>query len=185
MQRKFTRILLTLGIALACIQAPMAKPAKTILDYYKALKGKLGIDKSYKIVKKDIANGFLSVMSSPGLGSAHIDMALWRSRAGKEIVGVFSYGCGGMGCWGKFNDFKFFDANLREVRTEVLDWAKLKQIHDKSVPEGSIEAGFPTVTITIPQRGTTIKIVGGLMGGDPKPIANLYYNMNNGRFTIK
>ena len=185
MKRNLLCSLLVFGLLSLMSQPIEAKSAKTIVDYYNALKGRLGINNSYRIVTKDIANGFMSVTSGNGFANSNIDMALWRSRSGKEIVGVFSYGCGGMGCWGKFDDFKFFDANLREVRTEVLDWVRLKQIHDKSVPQGSVKAGIPTVTITIPKRGTTIKIVGGLMGGDPKPIANLHYDLNKGTFTIR
>lgn len=185
MHKKLINLSIILAMILVQIQRPEAKPAKTIIDYYNALKSTLGIDQSYRIVKKDVVNGFLSVTSGNGFANTNIDMALWRSRSGKEIVGVFEYGCGGMGCWGKLVNFKFFDANLREVRSKVVDWAKLEQMHRRAVSNEAIQQGIPTVMVTIPQKGTTIKIVSGPMGSNPKPLVQLYYDINRGTFTIK
>lgn len=182
MKRNLLCFLLAFGMLGLMSQPTKAKSTKTIVDYYNALKGKLGIDNSYRIIEKDVMNGFLRVTNS----ISHVDMALWRSSSGKEVVGVFRYVCGGMsGCWGKFNDFKFFDANLLEVRTKVLDWVKLKQMHDKSLPRDLVDADIRTVAIAIPQKGTTIKIKHGFTGGKVRVLATLYYDLNKGTFTIK
>ena len=161
---------------------------RSILDYYNALKGKLGIHARFKITKKDINNGYLSAsaayMSAPG--AEVVTMALWRSRGGKELVGVFKQGCGGMGCWGDLKDFKIFDANLNEVQRKELNW-KILETRSKMPVTGQENAPkyARKLKVELPQKGTSIKIYRGVVGIKQELMATLVYNYNQGTFSIK
>ncbi|OJJ14276.1 hypothetical protein BKI52_43105 [marine bacterium AO1-C] len=178
-----------MGIFVVSTQTSNAKPTKTILDYYNALKVKLGIHKNFKIEKQDIANGYLSVSAPvPGLpASKTITMALWRSRDGKDLIGVFSFSCSGMGCWGDLQDFKIFNADLQEVQKQALDWQILEarfKAPIKPAGAGNFPKDLVKIKVNIPQKGTTIKIYKGVMGVESKLMATLVYNYNKGTFSI-
>lgn len=161
---------------------------RSILDYYNVLKGKLGIHARFKITTKDINNGYLSAsaafMNAPG--SEVVTMALWRSRGGKELVGVFKQGCGGMGCWGDLKDFKIFDANLNEVQRKELNWrtletrAKMPVTGQENAPKYARK-----IKVELPQKGTSIKVYRGVVGIKQELMATLVYNYNQGTFSIK
>jgi len=164
------------------------QPPKNIWDYYQALKNKLGIQDKFKIEKKDIANGYLSVFEpQPGIpASKVVTMALWRSRGGKDLIGVFSSFCGGMGCWGKLKDFKIFNANLEEVQKRVLNWQSLKAKMNAPMKEvGNVSKKLIDLNVEIPQKGTSIKIYRGVAGVHRELMATLVYNYNKGTFSIQ
>lgn len=176
-----------------------AKPAKNILDYYKALKprfdAKHKIDgmplPPLRIVTKDLNGGFIQAIRGEGMLSTIVDLALWRSKSGVDLIGVFEYGCGGMGCWGQLKSFRFFDANLRDFTANIAAHKALVAKHDKlmakyvkGMPE-NMRKTYPTVMVTIPQKGTSIKVMKGPVGQGPTLLGTLVYNYAQGTFSLR
>jgi len=167
-----------------------SQSSKNILNYYQALKGKLGIHSKFKIDTQDIVNGYLSASAPvPGLpANKSVTMALWRSRSGKDLVGVFSFSCSGMGCWGELKGFKIFNANLEEVQKQEIDWQVLEtrfKAPIKSKNAGDFPKELLKVRVDIPQKGTTIKIHKGVVGMQSELMATLVYDYNKGTFSIQ
>lgn len=196
------------SIAAACLLlasfAPVsvnkAKPVKSILDYYKALKPRF--DTKHKIdgmplpplriVKKDLSGGFIQAIRGEGMLSTIVDLALWRSKSGVDLIGVFEYGCGGMGCWGDLKSFRFFDANLRDVTANIAAHRALVSKYNKTIAQDApkdmpqnIRKATAAVMVTIPQKGTSIKVMKGYVGFTPTLLGTLVYNYAQGTFSLR
>ncbi len=172
---------------------------KSVEEYYlmlkptleKKLKDEFYLDgMSLIIKKKDLVNGYLQVIASPeAMGSPVYDFALWRDDKGNALLGIFEYGCGGMGCGGGLNDFKFYNGEMQEITTKVVDIATIKDYFMEKLGSDLSES---SCMVVIPQQGTSIKIMpqathfeGYGLSANNLPYIELIYNRPTNSFNIQ
>ncbi len=170
---------------------------KNVEDYYlmlkptleKKLKEEFYLDgMSLIIKKKDLINGYMQIIASPeDMGSPIYDFALWRDDKGNALLGIFEYGCGGMGCGGGLNDLKFYNGEMQEITTKVVDMRAVKAYFEEKLGNDLSES---SCMVTIPQQGTSIKIMpqeshfGDASDGMKLPYIELVYNRPTNSFRV-
>jgi hypothetical protein len=156
--------------------------------------------KSNKIItqQKDIANGFISFCPTndlnqkecDGLGQM-FDVAIWKTDKKQNIFGVFFYYCGGEGCWAeKINNLKFYDSNLEEITSEVVDLKSIEKLAKTTSLKNyngeviNIEHQERAFFVKIPKKGTTISVITGYIGIVEGQCADLIFDKAKGKFNI-
>lgn len=171
---------------------------KTVEDYYlmlkpsieKKLKDEFYLEGMSLVVKaKDLVNGYMKIIASPeAMGSPVYDFALWRDDKGNPLIGIFEYTCGGMGCGGGLNDFKFFNGEMQEITAKVVDLALIKDYFMEKLGNDLSES---SCMVAIPQQGTSIKILpqashfeGYGFNDNSLPYVELIYNRPSNSFRV-
>jgi|GEM_PF-3378411 len=109
------------------------KDVKTYFGEYKA-KNILG-DEQITIKKMDNKNDFAQVEHNPKtgeiIGVTFLQFSIFRSTAGKDIIGVYMHACVEGSCNMDASNLKFYDEKWQEITAKVVDISQVKQAFEK------------------------------------------------------
>lgn len=128
----------------------------------------------------DDATGYAAFRWNAGVGGNNVvNLGLWVTTDGREMIGIFSYVFGGMSQGAEPAALRFYATNWEDITDEVVNIAELEELSQSVREAGAINQFIAD----IPKSGTSIKLSESTMDGEIE-LGELQFDAESGKFTL-
>lgn len=128
----------------------------------------------------DDAAGYAAFRWNAGVGGNNVvNLGLWVTTEGREMIGVFSYIFGGMSQGAEPAALRFYATDWTDITEEVVNITELEELSQSVREVGAINQFIAD----IPKSGTSIKVSESTMDGEVE-LGELQFDGETGKFTL-